>query len=122
MEKVQKHKVKCWLVNTGWVGDPYGKGERIKIAYSRAFIKNILSGDLDKVEYERDPRFGFLIPKSCPEVPAEALNPRNSARDKDDYDKRAEKLAQDFKNNFKQFEPHVSAEIIGSCDIDTLCS
>jgi len=122
MKKVQEHNVKCWLVNTGWVGDPYGKGERIKIAYSRAFIKNILSGDLDKVEYERDPRFSFMIPNSCPGVPSEALNPRNSARDKDDYDKRAEKLSQDFKKNFKQFEPHVSAEIIGSCDIDTLCS
>jgi phosphoenolpyruvate carboxykinase (ATP) len=103
MKKVQIHKAKCWLLNTGWVGDPYGEQERVKIKYSRALIKSILSGALDREEFERDPIFGFMIPKACEGVPSEILNPRSCTSDKDRYEERAKKLAADFKKNFTQF-------------------
>lgn len=114
MKKIQTHKVKCWLLNTGWSGEPYGKSERIKIAYSRAFVKNILDGTLAQGEFETDPIFGFMIPKACKGVASEVLNPINSTSDKDEYKKRAKKLAADFKENFKQFKNKVSKEILNT--------
>jgi len=114
MKKIQTHKVNCWLLNTGWAGDPYGEGERIKIAYSRALVKNILNGRLEKVEFEKDPLFGLMIPKACEGIPSEILNPRNSTSDKVRYEERAGKLAADFKKNFKEFENDVSKEVLAT--------
>ena len=112
LKKIQTHKAKCWLLNTGWVGELYGKGERIPIAYSRALIKNVLDGSLDRGEFEKDPQFGFMIPKACKGVPSEVLNPRKFASDGARYEERARKLAADFKENFKQFENDVSQEVL----------
>lgn len=103
-KKIEARNIQCWLVNTGWSGEPYGEAERIKIAYSRAIIRGILSGQLDQAGYERDPLFGFLIPKNCDGVPPHILNPRAAARDVAGYAERAKKLAADFKKNFKTFE------------------
>lgn len=111
MEKIKAHQARCWLVNTGWVGTPYGEGKRISIAYSRSIIENILSGSLEAVEFEKDPLFGFEIPHRCEGVPQEILNPRKVAPDKTEYEKRAKGLAEDFKSNFKQFEDHLSENV-----------
>jgi phosphoenolpyruvate carboxykinase (ATP) len=112
MQKIRAHSVKCWLLNTGFVGNPYGEGERIKIAYSRALVKNILSGILETAEFAKDPLFGFRIPRVCEGVPPEILDPRNCASDKARYEERAEKLAADFRRNFKQFESDASKEVL----------
>jgi len=112
MKKIMTHKVKCWLLNTGWSGEPYGKAERIKIDYSRALIKNVLNGSLNQGEFEKDPLFGFVIPKACKGVPSEILNPRSSKSDEGGYEERAKKLAADFKENFKLFENDVSREVL----------
>ncbi|MBW2283638.1 MAG: phosphoenolpyruvate carboxykinase (ATP) [Deltaproteobacteria bacterium] len=112
MDKIREHKVGCWLVNTGWVGKPYGEGERIKIAYSRAIVRGIVTGALDNAEFEPDPRFGFLVPKTCEGVPSEILHPRSGPADQGDYENRARKLAEDFKSNFKKFEADVPQGVL----------
>jgi phosphoenolpyruvate carboxykinase (ATP) len=111
-EKIAKHNVKCWLVNTGWSGGAYGVGERISIKYTRALLNAALNGELNDVEYETDPIFGLSIPKSCPGVPAKILNPKNTWDNKEDYDKKAKQLALDFSKNFKQYEEFVSDEVV----------
>ncbi|RLI51732.1 MAG: phosphoenolpyruvate carboxykinase (ATP), partial [Candidatus Thorarchaeota archaeon] len=111
MNKIKQHKPSCWLLNTGWSGKPYGEGERIKIAYSRALIKAILSGDLQKGEFDRDPIFGFMIPRACPEVPSDLLNPRTNSPDAKAYEERAKRLAHEFKENFKQFGEGIPKEV-----------
>jgi len=110
-EKMAKHNVHCWLVNTGWSGGPYGVGSRMKIAYTRAMITAALEGSLAKVQTEEDPIFGLHIPVSCPNVPAEVLKPRNTWKDKNAYDEQARKLAEMFKKNFEQFEGQVTAAV-----------
>jgi len=110
-EKIAKHKVKCWLVNTGWTGGPYGVGHRMKIGYTRAMVNAVLEGALEKVDYVTDPIFGLKIPQSCPNVPEEVLNPKNTWEDKAAYDAQAKKLAAMFNENFKQFEDQVSDEV-----------
>ncbi|MHB1415047.1 MAG: phosphoenolpyruvate carboxykinase (ATP), partial [Chloroflexota bacterium] len=48
-EKIATHDVRCWLVNTGWSGGPYGVGQRMKIGHTRAMVTAALNGDLDEV-------------------------------------------------------------------------
>jgi phosphoenolpyruvate carboxykinase (ATP) len=103
-EKIARHKVTCWLVNTGWTGGPYGKSSRMKIAYTRAMITAALTGKLEAVPFVPDPVFGVLVPQSCPGVPGEVLTPRGTWPDPAAYDAQASRLAELFRKNFQQFE------------------
>jgi len=102
-ERIAKHQAACWLVNTGWTGGPYGVGERIKIAYTRAMIRAALNGQLEGGKFEPDPVFGVMIPGACPDVPSEVLKPRNLWKDSSLYDAKARELAERFIKNFEQF-------------------
>lgn len=111
-DKMTKHNVNVWLVNTGWSGGPYGVGKRMKLSYTRAMISDALNGTLANVPMEEHPVFGLFMPKTCPNVPSEILNPRNTWENKNDYDKKANELAQAFLDNFKQFEEFADKAII----------
>jgi phosphoenolpyruvate carboxykinase (ATP) len=110
-KQMGKHSAACWLVNTGWSGGPYGVGKRMKISYTRAMIRAILNGSLAQIETMPDPIFGVNIPVSCPEVPNEVLQPRNTWEDKEAYDKQAKDLARRFNENFKKYEAGVSEAV-----------
>ncbi len=112
MKKIKGHNVRCWLVNTGWSDRPYGEAERIKIAHSRAIVRGILSGAIESAEFDPDPLFGFMVPRACEGIPAEILNPRTYAPDKQKYEERARRLVNDFKDNFRQFEKDAPREIL----------
>ncbi|MFT3825468.1 MAG: phosphoenolpyruvate carboxykinase (ATP) [Chitinophagaceae bacterium] len=112
--KLKQHRGKVWLINTGWTGGCYGVGSRMKLSYTRAMITAALEGKLDNAEFETDPVFGFKVPKSCPDVPAEVLNPRNTWNDKAAYDKAAQSLAQQFIKNFEKYASGVSAEVLAA--------
>jgi phosphoenolpyruvate carboxykinase (ATP) len=113
-EKIARHGARVWLVNTGWTGGPYGVGGRMKIAYTRAMIRAVLSGALDGVGYRRDAVFNLDMPTSCPDVPAEVLNPRNTWSDGAAYDRQAAALARMFVENFRPFESGVSLDVLGA--------
>jgi len=113
-ERIAQHQARVWLVNTGWTGGPYGIGTRMKIKYTRAMIRAALSGGLDHVRYERDTVFNLDVPTSCPDVPSEVLNPRNTWTRPADYDARAAELAQMFRDNFKAFEGDVAPDVIAA--------
>ena len=110
-ERIARHQSKVWLVNTGWTGGPFGVGGRMKIGYTRAMINAALNGELDSVQYERDPIFNVDVPLSCPNVPAEVMKPRNTWTDKAAYDAQAEKLARMFVDNFRTFQASVTDEV-----------
>jgi phosphoenolpyruvate carboxykinase (ATP) len=107
-EKIARHGARVWLVNTGWTGGPYGVGRRMKIGYTRAMIRAVLSGALDSVGYERDPIFNVDVPTTCPDVPPDVLKPRNTWENGGAYDAQARKLAQMFADNFTSFEADVT--------------
>jgi phosphoenolpyruvate carboxykinase (ATP) len=111
-KKMQEAGVNVWLVNTGWTGGPYGVGERMKLKYTRAMITAVLDGELDNVSYETDPVFQLAMPTTCPNVPDEVLNPRNTWENKEAYDEKANELAQKFNDNFKQFADNANQEIL----------
>ena len=103
-KRLTQHKASCWLVNTGWSGGKFGVGKRMSLKITRALVNAALDGRLEKVEFVTEPAFGLSIPVSCPDVPAEILNPRNAWTDKAAYDKTAADLAGRFEANFKQFD------------------
>ena len=103
-QKITRYDVKCWLVNTGWVGGPYGVGKRISIRHTRNLLNAALNGDLQNVEYYTDPVFDFEVPKSCPEVPENVLYPATSWPNENAYMERYRGLAARFIDNFKKFE------------------
>ena len=103
-ERIAKHEVTCWLVNTGWTGGPYGVGSRMAIAHTRAMVNAAIEGSLKGASYQKEPFFGLAIPSAVPGVPDEVLNPRNAWADKAAYDVQAKKLAALFFENFKKFE------------------
>ena len=110
-DKMAKTGAKCWLINTGWTGGRYGVGARMKIAHTRAMLRAALEGRLHGVDTVRHPDFGLAIPQSCPEVPAEVLDPKATWSDKGAYDQTARELTKRFEVNFRQFEPYVGEEI-----------
>ncbi len=110
-ERMLKHNVNVWLVNTGWVGGRFGVGKRISIKHTRNLLNAALDGKLDNVEYRTDKLFGYQVPLSCPDVPNDVLEPSNSWGDKNDYWKKYDALAARFIENFKLFASNVSEEV-----------
>jgi phosphoenolpyruvate carboxykinase (ATP) len=101
--KIDQHHTKVYLVNTGWSGGPYGVGKRINLTYTRAMVRAALTDGLADTEFYNDGIFNLEIPVSCPDVPSEILEPRNTWSDKRKYDSSARKLARLFVKNFEKF-------------------
>ena len=112
--KIERYEVKCWLVNTGWVGGPYGVGKRISIRHTRALLSAALNGELGKVEFYTDPVFGFEVPKTCPEVPEEVMYPSHSWQKETEYWKKYKQLASRFIDNMKKFETDMTVDVIAA--------
>jgi phosphoenolpyruvate carboxykinase (ATP) len=102
-EKLQKHNAPVWLVNTGWTGGGYGVGRRMPLGHTRTLVQAALSGKLAGVSFVPDPVFGVAVPKQCPGVPAELLQPRGTWKDPADYDRTAQQLAGLFQKEIKKY-------------------
>jgi len=110
--KVLRYGVTCWLVNTGWIGGPYGVGKRISIGTTRALLNAALSGKLLGVEVTTDPVFGFQVPRECEGVPAQVLNPAQAWPSQEVYMQKYRELAARFVDNFKKFEDRCPPEVV----------
>jgi phosphoenolpyruvate carboxykinase (ATP) len=112
--KIMRYGVNCWLVNTGWIGGPYGIGKRISIAYTRALLNAALSGGLLNVEFATDPIFGFQVPKTADGVPPGVLNPSEAWPNPAEYADKYRQLASRFSENFKKFKDGCPPEVIAA--------
>jgi phosphoenolpyruvate carboxykinase (ATP) len=110
--KIQEAGVNVWLVNTGWSGGPYGVGKRMSLKHTRALITAALKGELDKVTFKEHEVFGVAYPTRCPNVPDSLLDPRNTWKEKEDYDHKANYLAEAFLKNFEKFATVSDEEIM----------
>ncbi|MHA1532714.1 MAG: phosphoenolpyruvate carboxykinase (ATP), partial [Candidatus Heimdallarchaeota archaeon] len=114
--KMKKHGTEVYLVNTGWSGGPYGIGERMDINLTRRLVDAVLKGELKNVEYQEDEIFHLHVPKVCKGVSPEVLWPKNTWEDKEAFDIRAKKLAQDFSDHFdKAYSGKVDPGIAKVC-------
>jgi len=110
-ERLEERGTRVWLVNTGWTGGPYGVGERMDLAHTRAMVRAAVSGRLDAVKTREEPFFGLRVPTSVPSVPTRVLDPRGTWPDPDAYDEQARKLASLFRENFAKFEGEVEDDV-----------
>lgn len=113
-EKIQKHGAQVWLVNTGWTGGAFGTGNRIRLPYTRSMVRAALTGQLDNAAFQTDEFFGLAIPKTCPGVPPEMLNPVNTWQNKAEYQRQANSLIEHFRQNFEQFQSEVEAAVLAA--------
>jgi phosphoenolpyruvate carboxykinase (ATP) len=109
--KMERYGATAWLINTGWVGGPYGVGKRISIRHTRNLLTAALDGSLLDVDYYSDPIFGFQVPKSCPNVPENVLYPAESWPSEEQYNEKYRQLAARFIENFKKFKEDATAEV-----------
>ncbi|WP_394921506.1 phosphoenolpyruvate carboxykinase (ATP) [uncultured Robinsoniella sp.] len=110
-ERIEKYDTKVYLINTGWAGGPYGVGSRMKLKYTRAMVTAALNGDIDKSEFKHDAVFNLDVPQTCPNVPDEIMNPRDTWENKAAYDDSAKKLAKMFQDNFAKKYPNMPKNI-----------
>ncbi|MGH7546965.1 MAG: phosphoenolpyruvate carboxykinase (ATP) [Gemmatimonadales bacterium] len=110
-EKIARHGVHCWLVNTGWTGGPHGAGQRMRLGLTRAMVRAALAGTLDRIPTAPEPVFGLEVPLRVPDVPDELLLPRRTWRDAAAYDAQAARLVQMFRENFEQFREQAHAAV-----------
>lgn len=109
--KLEKFGASAWLINSGWVGGPYGVGDRCSLKYTRALIDAIHDGTLDALtdsEWESTDVFSLRIPKnSVKGVPMEILRPEtawtSSGQSRDAYLNKAKELGSMFNDNFKEY-------------------
>lgn len=101
--RIDRHRTRVFLVNTGWSGGPQGVGSRIQLAHTRAMVAAALAGELDNVPAAADPVFRVLVPAAVPGVPAAVLQPRGTWNDPAAYDQAARRLAALFARNFARF-------------------
>ena len=116
-EKIKKHRTQVYLINTGWSGGPYGEGKRMDINITRAIIRAVLNGELDRAAYVEDKTFHINIPTACPGVPAEILQPKNTWKDPEAFENRARKLAGEFSAHFDRVygSKNLPAAVCGQC-------
>jgi phosphoenolpyruvate carboxykinase (ATP) len=100
--KLDEHGAPVWLLNTGWTGGPFGEGERMPIAATRALLSAALTGELANAEFRTDALFGFEVPVSVPDVDSKLMDPRSTWSDPTRYDRKARELARMFRDNFEQ--------------------
>jgi len=109
--KIERHGAQCWLVNTGWIGGPYGVGKRISIGYTRALLNAALSGELLYRAFTPDPVFGFEVPRACGGVPDSVLNPAGAWANRDEHARKYRQLALRFVENFKKYADEAAASV-----------
>jgi phosphoenolpyruvate carboxykinase (ATP) len=110
-ERMSKHNVPCWLINTGWTGGKYGVGKRCPLKYTRRIVDAVHSGELLNAEYERFGTFGLSIPTSIEGIPRELLNPSLAWSNKEAFNKEVRKLAGMFGKAFALYESDVDEKV-----------
>jgi phosphoenolpyruvate carboxykinase (ATP) len=116
-ERMKKHGTSVFLINTGWIGGPYGQGQRIDINVTRTIIDAVLETELEGIEFELDKRFYIMVPKTFPGVDTELLNPKSTWTDKGAFEKRADRLAEQFSKHFDKAygNKNLDPEVVKSC-------
>ncbi|WVQ74189.1 phosphoenolpyruvate carboxykinase (ATP) [Cryptococcus sp. DSM 104548] len=110
-ERMEKNKVNCWLINTGWTGGKFGTGKRCPLKYTRAIVDAIHNGKLAQAEYENFPIFNLAIPKAVEGVPNDILNPAKVWPSKDEFNAEVEKLGGMFQKAFAKYEADIEEKV-----------
>ena len=104
--KINKHKPKIYLINTGW----NGQKERLDLEKTRNIISLINLGKIQNRDFFEIPYFNLKVPNSILKEDPNFYNPMQSFEEKD-WHTNALNLAKKFNDNFKKFKLIKSALI-----------
>ncbi|OXG47287.1 phosphoenolpyruvate carboxykinase (ATP) [Cryptococcus neoformans] len=110
-ERMEKNRVNCWLINTGWTGGKFGTGKRCPLKYTRAIVDAVHNGSLAEAEYENFPIFNLAIPKAVEGVPSEILNPEKVWPSKEAFKAELDKLGGMFQKAFAKYEADIDEKV-----------
>jgi phosphoenolpyruvate carboxykinase (ATP) len=97
--KMDKHRAKAYLVNTGW----NGTGKRISIKDTRAIIDAIIDGSIDKAQTKHMPILNLTVPVKLNNVSDGILDPRDTYSQKTEWEAKAKALSAKYIKNFEQY-------------------
>jgi ATP-dependent phosphoenolpyruvate carboxykinase len=100
---IKNHGSEAWLVNTGWMGGPYGTGSRIDLQTTRRIIRAILDDSIKDQEFVKLPVFNLSIPTKIKGVDDNITDPGKSWNSMIKWHIAATDLALKFINNFSKF-------------------
>jgi phosphoenolpyruvate carboxykinase (ATP) len=101
--KMRQHNARAWLVNTGWIGGPYGTGKRIDLPSTRKIINAILDDSILESSFSNLPVFNLSIPKSVAGIDNKLLDPAESWESPEKWNESAKELAKKFLSNYCKF-------------------
>ncbi|WP_110520213.1 phosphoenolpyruvate carboxykinase (ATP) [Herpetosiphon llansteffanensis] len=113
-QKMREHKVRVFLVNTGWTGGAFGVGKRMSLRDTRTMVHAALEGKLDNVEMWHDDRFNLDVPVAIDGVDNSVLQPRQTWADASEYDRVADDLAARFRKNFEQYAERAGETVVNA--------
>jgi phosphoenolpyruvate carboxykinase (ATP) len=102
-QKMKIHNAEAWLINTGWMGGPYGIGNRIDLPSTRHIINAILDDSIMKCEFVALPVFNLSIPTKIDGIDDSILDPVKAWNSSSSWRIAATDLALKFINNFSKF-------------------
>lgn len=103
-ENVKKYNSKVYLVNTGWIGNPFPKGNRIDLIYTRKIINAAINNEIDLNNVYIHPVFNLKVPKSIKDLPENLFFVHNTWEDQEQYLKNAYKLKELFDNQLAKYK------------------
>ena len=112
MKRIESFGSSVYLVNTGWVGGPYGTGKRFKIPVTRKIIKAIQAGELAGTKTENIEGMNLDVPLEINEIDSNLLNPIRNWKEPTTHKAYSENLIKQFAENFTKFE--VSTDIVSA--------
>ena len=113
--KMKLHNADAWLINTGWMGGPYGTGKRIDLPVTRMIVDAILDESIKNCEFVTLPVFNLKIPVRLGDIDDSILDPGKAWESPSRWRTAATDLALKFINNFSKFTVNrESASLVSS--------
>jgi phosphoenolpyruvate carboxykinase (ATP) len=112
IRKMKLSSAEAWLVNTGWMGGPYGTGNRIDLPVTRKIVNSILDDSILKHEFKEIPVFRLSIPAHIDGIEDKILDPGNTWESTTKWRIAATDLALKFINNFTKFSSNKESAML----------
>jgi phosphoenolpyruvate carboxykinase (ATP) len=110
--KMKLSNAEAWLVNTGWMGGPYGTGSRIDLSITRKIINSILDGSIQNSNFHQIPVFRLSIPDHIDGIDDNILDPSMTWESILKWNIAAKDLGIKFINNFTKFTANRESAIL----------
>ena len=110
--KMKLSNAEAWLVNTGWMGGPYGRGTRIDLPVTRKIINAILNDSILNCEFRKIPVFRLSIPAHIDGINDNITDPGSTWESPARWKIAATDLGLKFIKNFTKFSANKESAML----------